>query len=81
MSVFSKCSWYNCKADNNVQSSRSAIRVLGVEGTMYERMLNKQVMPAIEEMTSYCGECGEYFILLNEWMTDVFGTEQQVFFS
>lgn len=47
---------------------------------MYERMLNKQVMPTIEEMTNYCGKCGEYFILLNEWITESYGTEQQIVF-
>ena len=33
---------------------------------MYERMLNKQAVPTIEEMTEYCGENAESFSLLNE---------------
>lgn len=33
---------------------------------MYERMLNKQMAPAIEEMTEFCGENAERFSLLNE---------------
>ena len=31
------------------------------ETVMYERMLNKQVMPSIEEMTAFCGENGKGF--------------------
>ncbi len=30
---------------------------------MYERMLNKQVVPSIEEMTEYCAENAERFLL------------------
>ena len=33
---------------------------------MFERMLNKQATPTIEEMTEYCGENAERFTLLNE---------------
>ena len=47
---------------------------------MYERMLNKQAVPAIEEMTEYCGENGERFSLLNEWLAAGFGTEQKIVF-
>ncbi len=47
---------------------------------MYERMLNKQVMPTIEEMTVYCGENAETFSLLNDWLTTSFGTEEKVVF-
>lgn len=47
---------------------------------MYERMLNKQVTPAIEEMTEFCGENAERFSLLNEWLTSVFHTEQKIVF-
>ena len=36
---------------------------------MYERMLNKQVVPTIEEMTAYCGENAERFSMINEWLT------------
>lgn len=47
---------------------------------MYERMLNKKVKPTMEEMTSFCRENGDYFVLLNEWLSDTFGTEPQIEF-
>lgn len=47
---------------------------------MYERMLDKQVKPTLEEMTRFCGENGNNFILLNGWLSETFGTEQQVKF-
>ena len=47
---------------------------------MYERMLNKQVTPTIEEMTKFCGENSERFSLLNEWLTVAFNTEQKIVF-
>ena len=47
---------------------------------MYERMLDKQVKPTMEEMTSFCGENGNYFVLLNEWLQDIYGTEPQIEF-
>ena len=47
---------------------------------MFERMLNKQAMPTIEEMIEFCGENAERFTLLNEWITSVFDTEQKIVF-
>ncbi|MCI8773645.1 MAG: DUF3788 domain-containing protein [Lachnospiraceae bacterium] len=47
---------------------------------MYERMLNKQVMPTIVEMTEFCGENGECFSALNAWLTSAFHTEQKIVF-
>lgn len=47
---------------------------------MYERMLDKQEVPAIEEMTKFCGENSERFSLLNEWLTSAFNTELKVVF-
>lgn len=47
---------------------------------MYERMLNKQVVPTIEEMTAYCAENAEHFFDINNWMTTTFKTEQKVVF-
>lgn len=47
---------------------------------MYERMLDKQVVPTIEEMTAFCGENAERFSLLNEWLTSDFNTEKKVVF-
>lgn len=47
---------------------------------MYERMLNKQEAPDIEEMTKFCGENSERFTLLNEWLVSTFNTEKKLFF-
>lgn len=47
---------------------------------MYERMLNKQETPTIEEMTNFCSENSERFTLLNEWLSSSFNTEQKVVF-
>ena len=47
---------------------------------MYERMLDKQIKPSLEEMADYCGENGERFILLNQWLGKTFETEQQIVF-
>ena len=47
---------------------------------MYERMLNKQETPTMEEMTKFCGENSERFSLLNEWLTTAFNTEQKIVF-
>lgn len=47
---------------------------------MYERMLNKQTIPTIEEMTKFCGENSARFSLLNEWLTSAFDTEQKIVF-
>ena len=41
---------------------------------MYERMLNKQATPTIEEMAEFSGENTEEFSLLNEWMDATFNT-------
>lgn len=46
---------------------------------MYERMLNKQETPNIEEMTKFCGENAEKISLLNEWLASFFDTEKVVF--
>lgn len=47
---------------------------------MYERMLNKQKEPTVDEMTSYCGDNAERFALLNQWLTETYGTLQKVTF-
>ena len=47
---------------------------------MYERMLNKQEKPTIEEMTEFCGENSESFSLLNEWLASALHTEQKIVF-
>lgn len=47
---------------------------------MYERMLDKQAMPTLAEMTAYCGDCAALFTLLNAWLTGQYGTSQSVTF-
>ncbi len=47
---------------------------------MYERMLNKHTAPDVEEMTAYCGQSGELFTLLNNWLYDHYATEQKIVF-
>ncbi len=47
---------------------------------MYDRMLNKKIMPTVEEMTEYCGENAELFSALNTWLSDTYNTEQKVVF-
>ena len=47
---------------------------------MYDRMLNKQVVPTADEMTAYCGECAKIFAQLNGWLSDTYGTVQEVVF-
>lgn len=50
------------------------------EDIMYDRMLNKQVVPTIEEMTEFCGENADLFSMLNEWLSITFNTEQGIVF-
>lgn len=47
---------------------------------MYERMLDKQIMPSIEEMTAFCGENGERFSALNEWLESAYNADQKIVF-
>ena len=47
---------------------------------MYERMLNKQVVPTTEELTAYCAENAERFSMINDWLATTFHTEQKVVF-
>ena len=47
---------------------------------MYERMLDKEKEPTVEEMTAYCAENGELFTLLNEWLSRAFDTVQKITF-
>lgn len=37
---------------------------------MYERMLNKQEVPLFHEMISYCGDVGELWIEVDEYLKD-----------
>lgn len=47
---------------------------------MYERMLNKQEEPTITQMTAFCGENAELFTLLNEWLSQTYGSAQKITF-
>ena len=50
------------------------------ENCMYERMLNKQAVPTVEEMTAYCGENAEFFTMLNQWLSNQYDTVQEIVF-
>lgn len=47
---------------------------------MYERILNKQETPSIEDMTAYCGGTAEWFTLLNEWLSNTYETAEKIVF-
>ena len=47
---------------------------------MYERMLNKQEIPTIAEMTEYFGKNAILFANLNEWLSKTYDTVQKVTF-
>lgn len=47
---------------------------------MYERMLNKDATPAAAEMAAYCAQAATLFIDLNEWLSQVYSTTQNVSF-
>lgn len=47
---------------------------------MYERMLNKNDIPTIEEMAEYCGKNEQLFLQINEWLKVTFKTEAKVVF-
>lgn len=47
---------------------------------MYERMLEKQMKPTIDDMCIYCGANGERFTQLNHWLAENYETEQKLSF-
>ena len=47
---------------------------------MYERLLNKQNVPTYEELAAYCGESGALFRKLNEQLSQLYGTTQEIRF-
>lgn len=47
---------------------------------MYERMLEKQAVTSIADMTAYCGKNAELFALINEWLSKTYGTVQKIVF-
>lgn len=44
---------------------------------MYERMLDKQNKPSIDEMKEYCGDAAQLFVSLNEWLSTAYQTTQE----
>lgn len=47
---------------------------------MYERMLDKQTLPAIEDMAAHCGRAAALFHALLAWMAQHPGMEQKITF-
>ena len=47
---------------------------------MYERMLNKQEKPSLEDMTAYCGENAGLFTRFNEWLSTTYDTDREIIF-
>ena len=47
---------------------------------MYERMLNKQIVPTVAEMCTHCAENSERFSMINDWLTTNFNTVQKIVF-
>ncbi len=43
---------------------------------MYERLLDKQREPTAEEFERYCGECGELFKRVNDFLLNRLGAER-----
>ena len=47
---------------------------------MYERMLNKQVIPTKEELELYCGKTSKLFQSLNSFLSTTYKTTQEIRF-
>ena len=47
---------------------------------MYERLLDKQTVPTMEELEAYCGVRGVLFRELNEKLSQAYGTAQEIRF-
>ena len=47
---------------------------------MYDRMLDKRNRPAYDDMAAYCGKSMEMFIRINEWLSNVCDTTQEISF-
>ena len=47
---------------------------------MYERMLDKNIKPTLEQMALYAGATKIFFLSLNEWLSQTFGTLSQIDF-
>ena len=47
---------------------------------MYERLLNKDVVPTLGELAAYCGENGALFQKLTDQLLQTYGTTQEIRF-
>lgn len=47
---------------------------------MHERMLDKTMMPSLDEMQRYCGTAGVFFAAVNAYVAETFATEQKIKF-
>ncbi|MDO4568695.1 MAG: DUF3788 domain-containing protein [Clostridia bacterium] len=47
---------------------------------MYERLLDRNREPSLSELAAYCGENGERFVHLNDYLSMEFGASQEVRF-
>ena len=47
---------------------------------MYERMLDKQEEPTLEDMYAYCGGCAPLFVAINDFVAEMLQTEQSIRF-
>lgn len=47
---------------------------------MYERMLDKSIMPALADLVAWCGESAPLFTALNDWLAAGFSLEQKIVF-
>lgn len=66
---------------NHVRRFYAGFIKLGKAGVpMYERMLDKQAVPTLAELTAYCGETAALFASLNRWLLETCGTVQKVAF-
>lgn len=47
---------------------------------MYERMLNKEIKPSIEDVSLYIGSSAELFHMFNSFLSDNYKTTQEIRF-
>lgn len=47
---------------------------------MYERMLNKQILPSFDDLISYCGKCGTLWEELDNWIKKEYDAKTQIRF-
>ncbi len=47
---------------------------------MYERMLDKSIIPTLDDLTAWCGQNAIAFMQLNEWLASDDALEQKIVF-